>query len=204
MAVKKTKKQAVRTFKNREIANTDFEFIGLGNQHSDIKLIDIDNPHYSKRHAGASGNPSTVRAAMNLRESPIAMMAAKGHLEKHQLEAANRFRRTWEALGGAGAGSFDYTREPVDGGGARESITDRQVDAGKVLKQCQEVLGPRHYDVVCKVAGEGRTIAELCASKREKLTLADYLRHALDDLAVHWGLQKRKTPSNEPPVGLSR
>lgn len=194
MAVKKTRKQSVRSFKGLEIANTDFEFIGLGNQHSEMKIIQIDNPHYSKRHAGASGNPKTVSAALNLRESPIAMMAAKGHLEVHQLQAANEFRRAWELLGGSGAGSFDYSREPVDGGGSREPITDRQIKAGFFLKECQRVLGPRHYDVVCKVAGQGCTIAELGGSKREKLTLADYLRHALDDLAVHLGFQNAKRP----------
>jgi hypothetical protein len=195
---KKSRRKQVRSFKGLEIANTDFEFIGLGNQHSDIAIVEIDNPHYSKVHEGARGNPKSTTAAMNLRESPIAMMAAKGHLEPHQLQAANKFRRLWEALGGAGAGSFDYSREPVDGGGAREAITDRQIDAGFLLKECQTVLGPRHYDVVCKVAGQGCTIAELCGSKREKLTLADYLRHALDDLAVHWGFQKRKTPPISP------
>lgn len=192
MAVRKTKKQAVRSFKNREIANTDFEFMGLGNQHTDIKLIEIKNPNYSKAHAGAPGNPETTTAAMNLRESPIAMMAAKGHIEPHQLEAANRFRRLWESLGGSGAGSFDYSREPVDGGGAREPITDRQIDAGNMLKQCREHLGRRHYEIVSRVAGEGRTIAELGGSKRERHTLADYLRDALDDLATLWGLRGQK------------
>lgn len=194
VATKKTRKKQVRSFKGLEIANTDFEFIGLGNQHTEMAIVEIENPHYSKAHEGARGNPKTTTAAMNLRESPIAMMAAKGHIEPHQLQAANKFRWLWEALGGAGAGSFDYSREPVDGGGAREAITDRQIDAGFLLKECQTVLGPRHYDVVCKVAGEGRTIAEMCSSKREKLTLADYLRHALDDLAVHWGYQKAKRP----------
>lgn len=194
VATRKSRKRQPRSFKGLEIANTDFEFIGLGNQHTDIAIVEIDNPHYSKVHEGARGNPKTTTAAMNLRESPIAMMAAKGHIEPHQLQAANKFRRLWEALGGAGAGSFDYSREPVDGGGAREAITDRQIDAGFLLKECQTVLGPRHYDVVCKVAGEGRTIAEMCGSKREKLTLADYLRHALDDLAVHWGYMKAKRP----------
>lgn len=193
---KKSRKKQVRSFKGLEIANTDFEFIGLGNQHTDIAIVEIDNPHYSKAHAGATGNPKTTTAAMNLRESPIAMMFAKGHLEIHQLQAADEFRRAWEALGGSGAGSFDYSREPVDGGGAREPITDRQVNAGFFLKACQKALGPRHYDVLCKVVGQGCTIAELGASKRERYTLADYLRHALDDLAVHLGFKKSKTLRN--------
>lgn len=191
---KKTRKRPARTFKGLVAANT--ELGGLGNQHSKVKLIEIDNPHYSKAHAGAVGNPKTITAAMNLRESPIAMMAAKGHIEPHQLQAADKFRRLWESLGGSGAGSFDYSREPVDGGGTREPITDRQIDAGFALKACQSALGPRPYDIVSKVVGEGRTIAELGASKRERHTLADYLRNALDDLAVHWGFQKRKTPVN--------
>ncbi len=191
--LKKARKKPSRTFKGLTVANTS-EFAGLGNQHSKVKLVEIDNPHYSKVHAGASGNPKTVTAALNLRESPVAMMAAKGHLEAHQVEAAIMFRRLWEALGGSGAGSFDYSREPVDGGGAREPISDRQIDAGIQLKSCRDLLGRRHYDVVSKVAGEGRTIAEIGTSKRARHTLADYLKDALEDLAVHWGFQKRKTP----------
>lgn len=200
---KKVRKRPARTFKDLTAANVD-EFTGLGSQHAKVKLVEIDNPHYSKTHAGSPGNPKTVTAAMNLRESPIAMMAAKGHLEPHQVEAAIKFRRLWEALGGSGAGSFDYSREPVDGGGARDPISDRQIDAGFKLKECRELLGRRHYDVVSRVAGDGCTIAELGTSKRARHTLADYLRDALDDLAVHWGLQKRKTPNNSPSVVLPR
>lgn len=193
-AAKKTRKRAakaVRSFKDLIPANLDNEFDGLGNRHSEIRIIEIDNPHYSRVHAGASGNPKTVSAALNLRESPIAMMAAKGHLEVHQVEAAVKFRRLWEALGGAGAGSFDYSREHVDGGGVREPITDRQIDAGQKLKSCQMHIGIRAFGIVEKVAGEGVPISKLGSTHREKTTLADYLRHALDDLADLWGMKTR-------------
>lgn len=199
MAVKKTRKQSVRSFKGLEIANTDFEFIGLGNQHSEMKIIEIDNPHYSKRHAGASGNPKLVSAALNLRESPIAMMAAKGHLETHQVEAAIKFRRLWESLGGSGAGSFDYSREPVDGGGPQEPITERQIDAGFKLEEARKHIGTRCFGIVEKVAGEGVPIAKLGNSHREKTTLADYLRNALDDLSDLWGM---KTKTRKPLANL--
>ncbi len=168
------------------------EYAGLGHRHAEVQVIEIDNPHYSRAHEGSSGNPKTVSAALNLRESPIALMAAKKHLEMHQVQAAVRFRKLWETLGGSGAGSFDYSREPVDGGGAREPITDRQMDAGKMLKLCQMVIGQRAFIIVEKVAGEGRTIAEISHSKREKLTNADYLRNALDDLAEHWGYKTKR------------
>jgi hypothetical protein len=162
--------------------------IAVGHAKARIQVVEIDNPHYSRTHAGLPGNPKTISAAMNLRESPVALMAAKGHLGAHHVKAADKFRRLWEILGGAGARSFDYSREPVDGGGVRESITDAQVNAGQALKVCQTVIGMRAFAIVEKVAGEGRTIAEISQTKREKTTNADYLRDALEDLAKHWGL----------------
>jgi len=170
-----------------------------GNRQTRVQMVEIPNPHYSKAHAGSVGNPETIWAAMNLRESPIAMMAAKGHLEKHQVEAAVKFRRLWEALGGAGAGSFDYAKEPVDGGGARESITDRQVDAGFQLDEARKHIGLRSFGIVEKVAGEGVPIARLGSNHREKTTLADYLKNALDDLAELWEL---KTKEHRPLANL--
>jgi hypothetical protein len=166
-------------------ALTGFEEVG--HRHAKIKVVEIDNPHFSAVHAGSPGNPKTITAAMNLRESPVALMAAKGHLEMHHVQAANKFRKLWERLGGSGAGSFDYSREPVDGGGAREPITDTQIEAGLILKLCQTVIGTRAFRIVEAVCGEGRSIADISPSKREKTTNADYLRNALDDLASHWG-----------------
>lgn len=166
--------------------------LGIGHSKADVRMVEIDNPHFSRTHTGSPGNPKTITAAINLRESPIAMMAAKGHLETHQVEAAIKFRRLWETLGGAGAGSSDYAKEPVDGGGARDPITDHQIDAGLELKACSLVIGRRAYDIVEKVAGEGRTITELGSSHRERTTLADYLRNALEDLSEHWGYRNRR------------
>lgn len=192
MAAKARKriKKTVRTFRDLVPANTD-EFTGLGNDHSAIKLVEVDNPHYSRSHEGASGNPRKTTAALNLRESPIAMMAAKGHLEQHQVEAAIKFRRLWETLGGSGACSFDYSREPVDGGGPREPITDNQIDAGRRLEKCRDHIGTRSFKIVEKVAAEGVPISHLGSTHRERTTLADYLKNALDDLADHWGLRTR-------------
>lgn len=152
-----------------------------------LHVVTIDDPNYAPAHEGAKANPRKSTAVMNLRESPIAMMAARGHLAEHQVRAAVHFRRLWETLGGAGAGSFDYSREPVDGGGHREPITDSQIDAGLRLKQCQQHIGQRAFAVVEKVAGEGVSVSDLGTNHRERTTLADYLKHALEDLAELWG-----------------
>lgn len=166
--------------------------LGIGHSKAEVCIVEIENPHFSRTHEGSPGNPKTITAAMNLRESPIAMMAAKGNLLPHQVEAAIKFRRLWETLGGAGAGSFDYAKEPVDGGGARDPITESQINAGIELKACSLVIGQRAFNIVEKVAGQGFTISQLGASHRERTTLADYLRNALEDLSEHWGYRNKR------------
>lgn len=162
-----------------------------------LHVVTVDDPNYSKAHDGAKANPRRSSAVMNLRESPIAMMAARGHLAEHQVRAAVHFRRLWETLGGKGAGSFDYSREHVDGGGPREPITDRQIDAGLRLKQCQAHIGQRAFSIVEKVAGEGVSVSQLGSTHRERTTIADYLKDALDDLACLFGYRtKQRTAAN--------
>lgn len=165
--------------------------LGIGTLKSQIAIVEADNPLYAPIHAGAAGNPRKISVAINLRESPVAMMAAKGHIDQSQLAAANHFRKLWEALGGSGAGAMDYTREPVDGGGAREPITDRQIDAGLKLKQAQMHIGVRAFGIVEKVCGEGVNVSDLGASHRERTTYADYLKHGLTDLSELWGYASR-------------
>lgn len=173
--------------------------MGIGHLKAEVVIRhDIPNPSHNPRYGEGSGNPKCVSGAMNLRESPIAMMYAKGALDQAQLQAANRFRRLWETCGGKGAGSFDYTREQVDGGGPREPITDQRMDAGKQLKAAEEHLGRRPYAIVAKVAGEGVAVSTLGSTHREKTTLADYLKDALTDLACLWGYRSpQRTAANQ-------
>jgi hypothetical protein len=153
----------------------------------------VDNPYYSKVHDGETANPVKIKAKINIRESAIATLAARKHINDAQLAAANRFRALWEAMGGAGAGSFDYSREHVDGGGPREPLSERQISAGLELKHAREALGNRAYDIMSKVAGQGYAIQELAKSHRERTTLTDYLKDGLDELARSWGYENRGT-----------
>lgn len=159
------------------------------------KLADVyvDNPYHSKAHDGEDTNPVKIKAQVNIKESAIATLAARKHINEAQVMAADRFRSLWEAMGGAGAGSFDYSREPVDGGGAREPLTERQIRAGLELKMAREVLGNRAYGIMSKIAGEGYAIQELATSHRERTTLTDYLKDGLDELARNWGYENLGT-----------
>lgn len=169
-------------------ANPD---MGIGHLQAEVVIRDVPNPNHNPLYSEKSGNPRFIRGSVNLRESPIAMMYAKGIISESQLMAANKFRRLWETCGGKGAGSFDYSREPVDGSGPRETITDQRMEAGAKLKAAEERLGRRPYAIVARVAGEGVSIASMGTTHRERTTLADYLKDALDDLASLWGYDNR-------------
>lgn len=158
-----------------------------------LAVVYVDNPYHSKAHEGEETNPVKIKAQINIKESAIATLAARKHINEAQVRAADRFRALWESMGGAGAGSFDYTREPVDGGGAREPLTERQIRAGLELKMARAALGNRAYGIMSKVAGEGYAIQELATSHRERTTLTDYLKDGLDELARNWGYENRGT-----------
>ena len=152
----------------------------------------VENPDHSRAHAGDATNPRTVPAMINIRELAITTMAARGVLDAVQIEAATRFRALWEAMGGKGVSAIDYGREFVDGGKRADPITERQMHSGKELARCRALLGHRCYALVSLVCGEGYSLTEIVAGKRERLTAADMLRMGLDDLAEMWRLATRR------------
>lgn len=154
------------------------------------EMVEMDNPFHSRSHRESSTNPRRIRVAKNLRESAVETLFARGKLDEAQKRAADRFRAAWEACGGAGTGAMDYTRTHVDGGGARDPISERQVDAGKALRECRMLLGARNYDLVRQVAGQGLSFQDIERDQRARLTMADNLRASLDDLARMWGLAR--------------
>lgn len=152
----------------------------------------VDNPDFSRDHIeGRLGNVRKTPATINFRESAIATLAQKGAIDPAQTAAADKFRQFWEALGGSGVLAMDWTREAVDGGRAAQAISDRQMAAGIELKRCRAILGEHGYLIVRLVAGERRSLHEICGNRRERDTTADLLRIHLTRLAEHWGLSTR-------------
>jgi hypothetical protein len=151
----------------------------------------MDNPHFTRDHVESQTNPRRIKVQKNARESAVEMLFARKLLNEAQKQTADRFRSAWERCGGAGSAALDYTREVVDGGGAREAISERQIDAGRELVRCRQILGARIYDLICKVCGQGLSLQQLAPSNRDRLTAADNLRNGLDDLAEMWGIIRR-------------
>lgn len=162
---------------------------------SKVEVIsaEMDNPYFSPDHAISANNPKRIRVTKNLLESAVETLFARGKLDEAQKKAADRFRAIWEACGGAGAGAMDYSRTHVDGGGARDPISERQVDAGKELASIRILLGKRNYDLVCSVCGQGYSFSDITRDPRARLTMADNLRDSLNDLAQLFGIASQRS-----------
>lgn len=163
----------------------------IGTLKSDIEVVSLDNPYFSRDHIASAGNPAKITVARNRRESGISELAAKGALNASQVAAADKFRLLFEAMGGAGARAIDPAKEAVDGGKIPDPISARAFQAGVELKRAAQHLQTSHglygYKLVCYVAGEGRTIREMTETRRQRDTMTDGLRMCLDALAVLWG-----------------
>lgn len=152
----------------------------------------IKNPYFAPEHKITNDNPVEIDGNINIRESAVETLFARGVLDRAQKRAADKFRAFFEAMGGAGASAMDYSKDVVDGGPIAEPLSARMVNAGLELDRCRILLGLRIYDLVRKVCGEGRALLEISTGQRERLTAADNLRHALDDLAEMWNMRTNR------------
>lgn len=160
----------------------------IGHRQVQATLSEIDNPLHNPAHDGENWNPRKITGLRNMRESALVTLEQRGLVNEAQARAGDRFRSIWEALGGAGAGSFDYSREPVDGGGPRSALSDSQIQAGLDLADCRRVLGIG-YDVMVKVAGEGKSVSEMTQSKNLQRAYIEILKQGLTALAIHFGYE---------------
>jgi len=179
--------------------------MAVANRQAVVSTKDVENPLYSRAHDGDRTNPQTIGAFINMRESAIVMLEAKGVLDKAQVKAAERFRKLWERMGGTGAGAMDYSRIVVDGGIAPDPISESQMEAGRSLKEAEQALKAQHgtyaYKLVGYICGEGYSIHDLTATRRQRDTMTDLLRMYLDVLADHWHLGRPKALLHKPRFG---
>ncbi len=152
----------------------------------------VKNPYFQPEHKITNDNPVEIDAAINIKESAVETLFARGVLDRAQKRAADRFRAFFEAMGGAGASAMDYSKVVVDGGPSAEPLPERKVNAGKELNACRLLLGARLFALVCKVCGEGKALLEISVGTRERLTAADNLRDALNDLADMWNMKTNR------------
>jgi hypothetical protein len=128
---------------------------------------------------------------VNLAESPLTWLFARGHLDERQLDAGERLRADWERaqLGPSVTMRWDAVR--VRGGGGRGlNPTERQLAARARFDGAVAAAGPGLADVLWRVvcAGESLPVAEKALAwpaRSGKLVL----RFALDRVADFYRLQ---------------
>ncbi|KEC56565.1 hypothetical protein [Bartonella koehlerae] len=164
----------------------------LGHLKTQEVAIETSNPYFQSTHPESSSNPRTIKAIINARSRPIALLYGKGHISKAQYRAAERFYIYWRQSQADLHMSPDYTRQKVACSQSYTHPIELQIEASNHLQKVKVLLGVLGYSLVEKVVGYGQTIKDLTSSKRKQNSLADHLRDCLELLACHWGYTSRK------------
>lgn len=101
---------------------------------------------------------------VNLKESPLCWLHARGHLTDRQFDAGERLRADWERAQLAPSITMNWNPMRVDGGNRDAGLTpsERQVSAKRRFEEAAAMAGPGLSDVLWRVAcaGEGLPEAE--------------------------------------------
>lgn len=119
--------------------------------------LTIEGP--SSRAPQRGGRSVTV----NLAESPIAWLHARGHLSDRQRDAGERLRTDWERAALAPSLTMRWDVVRVTGGGDRGlNPSERQISAKARFDAAVAAAGPGLADVLWRVvcAGESLPVAE--------------------------------------------
>jgi hypothetical protein len=138
---------------------------------------------------------STIRS---IRNDPLAKLHSHRQIDEAQYQGGRAFQDDWEQAE-RGPRAVDPTREYVDGGRAREPITERQRKAVLRLNRAERELGADGSALVHDVLVSGLTMAEV-GQRRGLRTQrwADYFarrfRECLDRLALIYGFATESRP----------
>lgn len=136
-------------------------------------------------HKGGRGGRSVT---VNLRESPLAWLAARGLVTARQLEAGERLRADYERAQLAPSVTMRWSPR-VDGGGAGVDPTAAQLAAKRHFHAAITAAGPGLADILWRIvcAGEGMPAAEKALGWPVRAGRV-VLGLALDRVAGHYGL----------------
>lgn len=165
----------------------------------DIELVrgEVEDPYFNPAHAGGD-RVDTVTVTINIRESSIAQMHARGQIDDPQCRAADRFRNLCERAGLNGLQAVDISRERVDNASGRRDPADCRLDALRELTLVARELGKIGYPVCVAVCADRMSVRELATrmmgrapKKRELDYYGRLLRDHLDLLCSLWGYKQR-------------
>jgi hypothetical protein len=151
------------------------------------ELVEREIDAHGIRAAGTGRKGRTV--SVNVAESPLSWLSARGLVNARQVEAGERLRADYERAAIAPPVTMNWSAARVDGGGGGNDPTLARLGAKQRFDTAVAAAGPGLADIVWRVicAGEGLPHAEKelgwpARAGRVVLTLA------LDRLADHYGL----------------
>ena len=133
-----------------------------------------------------------IKVLRSVRDDPLAGMLSRGQIDQAQFEAGRKWQFFAEQCEIGAVQAIDPGKEYVDGGKAREPITDRQIVAFRAISESQQCLGQFGSDLVKDILGRRRTVRE-AAESRGRFTKYGWeqtgreFRANLEKLAVLWG-----------------
>lgn len=153
-------------------------------RNAEVAAIEVDDPL-------ALEPGEKIVTLRSLRNDPLGRLHSHHQVDEAQYQGGRAFQEDWEKAE-RGPRAVDPTREYVDGGRAREPITERQRKAVLRLNRAERELGADGSALVHEVLILGMTMEQV-GQRRGLATQrwADYfsrrLRECLDRLALIYG-----------------
>lgn len=113
--------------------------------------LDRDFPRREMRDA--QGEMSNPRRRINIH--PLVYFAERKLIDLGQQHAGLLFFNAFITYSGQRNMAMDWSQERVDTSGRSEPFSASQAEAGQIIKQVQEVLGPDRYERFRLITGEG-------------------------------------------------
>lgn len=156
---------------------------------AEVASVEIDDPL-------ALEPGEKIVALRSIRNDPLARLHSHRHIDDAQFRGGRAFQDDWEKAE-RGPRAVDPTREYVDGGQAREPITERQRRAVLRLNRVERELGADGIVLVHEVLVLGLTMEQVgerrgLRGQRWKDYFARRFQECLDRLALIYGFASSK------------
>ena len=126
----------------------------------------------------------------------VSAQCARGYLEEHHRQAANRFSAILERCMSQGLTVAPFAVERVQTSGFRTDIPEHVVEAQKQLALLAQYLGRQSFNLLQSVIMDGLTATSLSsesmpASPYNRHEVAHQIKLGLDECAKFWGLASK-------------
>lgn len=161
---------------------------------AEVASVEIDDPL-------ALEPGEKIVALRSIRNDPLARLHSHRHIDDAQFRGGRAFQDDWEKAE-RGPRAVDPTREYVDGGWAREPITERQRKAVLRLNRVERELGADGILLVHEVLVLALTMEQVgerrgLRGQRWKDYFARRFQECLDRLALIYGFASAKGTSHQ-------